>query len=247
LHSCEQQDLTVFYEDYPYNRRRLDDFTRHVFAHYIRRLQKHGLRPTHCVLDYGCSGGLLLDYLRERGFRTCTGYDPYSLTFSDPTTLSHQYDAVICQDVIEHVEDSRRLMRMLSRAIRPGGLLCIGTPRAEGIDLHNPNRAIHSLHQPYHLHILSEKALKDIATDEGLVLEKLYRRHSCDTWFPFVNWPFLRAYLGMIDDTLDGGFDRPRVDLVVKSPRLWFLGLFGYLLGCHSEMIAVFRKPTSAE
>jgi hypothetical protein len=137
-------------------------------------------------------------------------------------------------------------MAVLSHAVRPGGLLCIGTPRADGIDLRNPNRTIHSLHQPYHLHILSEKALKAIATGEGLVLEQLYRRHSCDTLFPFVNWPFLRAYLRALDDTLDAGFDPPRIDVVAKSPGLLFLGLFGYLLRCDSEMIAAFRKPKSA-
>jgi 2-polyprenyl-3-methyl-5-hydroxy-6-metoxy-1,4-benzoquinol methylase len=247
LHSLERQDLTIFYQEYPYGRRRLDHFTRQVFRHYIQRLQAHGLRPEHAVLDYGCSEGLLLKYLRENGFAACWGYDPYSSAFSDPSTLTRQYDLVTCQDVIEHVEDPQELMGVLSRSVRPGGLLCIGTPRADGIDLRDPSDSIHSLHQPYHLHILSEKALTDIALKAGLVCEKLYLRHSCDTPYPFINWPFLRGYLKAIDDTLDAGFDPPHVGAVARSPRLWFLGVFGYLLSCRSEMIAIFRKPLATQ
>jgi len=248
LHSAERQDLAVFYENYPYNRRRLDTFTRRVFSHYVRRLERnHGLRTSQAVLDYGCSEGLLLTFLRERGFRHCHGYDPYSSAFADPSVLNREYDAVICQDVIEHVEDPRDLMGTLARAMRPGGLLCIGTPRADGIDLRRAQDAIHSLHQPYHLHILSEKALTAVALGEGLRLERLYRRHSCDTRYPFVNWSFLRGYLRALDDTLDAGFDPPRVDVVATSPGLLVRGLLGYLVPASTEMIAVFRKHPAAD
>lgn len=245
LHSLERRDPGIVYKNYPYGNRSLDGFTRHAFAHYVRRLKKHGITRSHSILDYGCSEGLLVDYLREHGYMECGGYDPFSSNehYRDPTNLQRQYDVVICQDVIEHVEDPCQLMDTLSQAVNPGGILCIGTPRADGIDLQNPNYTIHSLHQPYHLHILSEEGLKGIGSGKGLLLEKLYLRHSCDTFFPSVNWPFLRAYLRGVDDTLDAGFDPPHVDVVLKSPRLWFLALFGYLLDCESEMIAVFRKP----
>ena len=186
-----------------------------------------------------------MEYLRERGFTDCAGYDPYSSRFADPRVLDREYDAVICQDVIEHVEDTRQLMAALARSLSPEGLLCIGTPRADGIELDNPTDSIHSLHQPYHLHILSENALTQIASDAGLVPEKLYLRHSCDTPYPFVNWPFLRGYLKAVDDTLDAGFDPPQVGAAARSPRLLFLGLFGYVFPCPSEMIGLFRKPTT--
>lgn len=242
LHSLEVVDLGPFYQDYPYGRRRLDGFTRRVFAYYVARLRDHGLEASHAVLDYGCGEGLLLDYLREIGFTDCTGYDPYSAKYSDPGALERRYDAVICQDVIEHVENPRRLMELLAGCVRPGGLLCVGTPRAEGIDLERPAESIHSLHQPFHLHILSETALEAIAADAGLVAEKVYHRHSCDTPYPFVNWPFLRAYLKAMDDTLDAGFDPPRIGIVAASPRLLLLGLFGYLFPSPGEMIGIFRR-----
>jgi 2-polyprenyl-3-methyl-5-hydroxy-6-metoxy-1,4-benzoquinol methylase len=190
--------------------------TRTVYTHYIRRLRRHGLEATHSILDYGCSEGLLLAYLRERGFEDCAGYDPYSSQFSDSGVLAREYNAVICQDVIEHVEDPRELVGKLSRLVRPGGLLCIGTPRADGIDLLNPGPSLHSLHQPYHLHILSAAALMEIATDAGFVTEKLYVRDAYDTPYPFVNGPFLKAYLEAMDNTLDAGFEPPRVGVVAS-------------------------------
>lgn len=242
LHSLEVQDLGQFYDGYPYGRRRLDGFTRKVFAHYVARLRRHGLKPTHAVLDYGCSEGLLLEYLREIGFTDCAGYDSFSANYSDPGVLKRRYDAVICQDVIEHVEDPRQLLDSLSRILNPGGLLCVGTPRADGIDLARPEASIHSLHQPFHLHVLAQAALTAIAADAGLFTERVYVRHSCDTPYPFVNWPFLSGYLKAIDNTLDAGFDPPRIGFVATSPRLLFLGLLGYLLPKQNEMIGIFRK-----
>lgn len=244
MNALERRDLSPFYVDYPYGRRRLDRFTRHAFASYLKRLQRHGLNVSNSILDYGCGDGLLLEYLRERGYQDCDGYDPYSPKYRQPQALGRTYDVVICQDVIEHVEDPRELMLQLTGLVRPGGLLCIGTPRSDGIDLTKPLSSIHSLHAPFHLHVLSEVALVALAHELGLTREQVYLRHSCDSPVPFVNWPFLRAYLKSLDDTLDAGFETPRLGVVAKSPMLWFLGLFGYLMPSNSEMIAVFRTST---
>lgn len=245
LHNLERRDLAPFYEGYPYARRRLDAFTRRVFDAYLRRLARHGVDPAAAVLDYGCSQGLLIEHLRLRGFADCAGFDPYSTDYRDPAVLERQYDVVVCQDVIEHVEDPRALLRELAAVLRSGGLLCLGTPRADGIDLAHAQDAIHSLHTPYHLHILSERALVAGAAAAGLRLEQLYRQHSCDTLHPFTNWAFLRAYLRAADDTLDAGFDPPRVSVVARSPRLWALGLLGGWRQTPSEMIAIFRRPAT--
>lgn len=247
LHSLEEVNLEPFYEHYPYGQRRLDYFTRRVFSHYLDRLRRHSLHVRASVLDYGCSEGLFLSFLRGRGFRECEGYDAHSQRFSDPRVLARQYDLVVCQDVIEHVEDPRHLMRTLARCLRPGAMLCLGTPRADDIDLADFHRSIHSLHQPYHLHILSEQALGDLAAAARLQLEALYRRHSCDTPFPFVNWPFLKAYLAAHDDTLDAGFDPPAPAVFFRHPRLLGLGVFGYGLPIASEMIAILRKPVQQD
>ena len=243
LTSLEVVDLDPFYAEYPYRRRRLDAFTRRVFGSYLARLRKHGLTPGASVLDYGCGDGLLLEYLKGRGFTDAAGYDAYSERHSDLGVLRRQYDLVNAQDVIEHVEDPVGLLRQLVECTKAGGIICLGTPRADDIDLSNVERSIHSVHQPYHLHILSERAIRALPSQVGLTIEALYRRHSCDTPHPFVNWRFLRAYLAASDDTLDAGFDPPRPSTFLRAPQLVLLGLFGYLMPVASEMIVVMRKP----
>ena len=242
IHSLKREDMVMFYKDYPYGRRSLDDVTRRIFDNYLRRLKGFGLARQSTVLDYGCGEGLLVEYLRERGYAASNGFDPHSSRYNDPEVLNRQYDVVISQDVIEHVEDPRQLMHDLSSLLRPGGIIIIGTPRADGIDLSRIKPYIYSLHQPYHIHILSEKVFLELALEQGLQLLKLFHRDSSDTLYPFVNWRFLRGYLGALDDTLDAGFDPPRVDVVASSPRLLFLGLFGGILPLGYEMIGVFRK-----
>lgn len=243
LTSLEVVDLAPFYTDYPYGKRRLDAFTRRVFSSYLARLKRHGARPDATVLDYGCGDGLLLGYLAMRGLHDAAGYDAYSQRFSDPSVLTRQYDLVIAQDVVEHVEDPGALVEQLAGCARPGGLVCIGTPRADDIDLADTRRSIHSLHQPYHLHILSERALRQLAQRAGLTVEAIDRRHSCDTPYPFVNWRFLKAYLAAGDDTLDAGFDPPKPSTFLRAPHLVGLGLLGYFAPPASEMIAILRKP----
>lgn len=244
LHSLETVDLGPFYAAYPFGQRRLDPFTRRVFSRYLGHLRKAGVTANSTVLDYGCGSGLLLDYLAETGIRSVSGYDAYVPQFDDPTVLERKYDCVIAQDVIEHVEDPEALLSDLAGCVKPGGLLCIGTPRAEGIDLRQTERFIHSLHQPYHLHILSESVLITIANRHGLSLESVLRRHTLDTPYPFVNWTFLKGYLKRLDNTLDAGFEPPRIAKIATSPYLLFTGLVGYLFPSRTEMLVLLRKAS---
>jgi len=245
LHRLEEVDIAPYYQGYPYGQRKLDGFTRKVFRHYLKRLIRHGLTSDSRILDYGCSQGLLLEYLRETGYPHVFGYDPYTPGYDDASVMEQPFDVVIAQDVIEHVEDPDALFDILVHATRPEGLICIGTPCADAVDLARPQASLHSLHLPYHKHILSERALIEAGSRHGLSLESLERRHSCDTPYPFVNWTFLKAYIESGDNTLDAGFDPPRILSVMTSPKLWAYGLLGYWLPVGSEMIALFRKPSA--
>lgn len=242
LHCLERRDLAPFYEGYPFQRRELDGWARIAFSAYIRRLRRHGLGLESHVLDYGCGNGVLVEYLRKKRFRHVVGYDPYVEGFKNTLTPDMRFDVVISQDVVEHDESPGELLRTMSDRVRSGGLLCIGTPRAEAIDLSYPELAIHSLHQPFHLHILSERVLARLAAESGLIVEKIYRRHVLDTLVPFVNWTFLRAYLQSGDNTLDAGFDSPNLRAIALSPRLLGLGLLGYFVPVRSEMLFMLRK-----
>ena len=242
IHCLEDADLKRFYRDYPIKAHALDFWTRAAYANLLRRLAQAGLRPGNTVLDFGCGPGLLVRYLQERGFPHVSGYDPHVVEFADQATLARPHDMVIAQDVIEHAEDPRGFLADLVQLVTPGGLLSIGTPNAAGIDLTRPDLYSLSLHAPYHRHILSESALLDLGREFALAPVGRYHRFYYDTWWPTVNYRFLRAYVRRAGNVLDAAFEPPRVRLLFTSPGLWLDALFGYLFPPRSEMMVVFRR-----
>lgn len=246
IHSLDRVPLDPYYASYPIHERELSRAGRLVFRRYLRRIRRHGIGPQTRILDYGCGSGQLLDYLREQGYDRVHGYDPYMEQWSDPGVLRQRYGLVLAQDVLEHVEDPQQLLNRLHDLLQPGGLLVIGTPRAESICLRRAGEFVHSLHQPYHLHILSEKQLRAMLTGLGHQLLSVSRRHLYDTWWPMLNWNFLTALARRRDNTLDAFFE-PAPPGWFLSPGLWLRALFGYLRPCPGEMLLISRKPPDKE
>lgn len=241
IHSGEQVDLDSAYRLYPFHKMKLDGVLRLAYRRLTRRLSQAGLKAGARALDYGCGGGSLVQYLRERGY-DAVGYDAFSPRYSDPAPLDARYDLVISQDVVEHVEDPIEMIARLAALCRPGGLVAIGTPNAAAIDLGDADRYVHSLHQPYHRHILALPALQEAGRNSGLEIERTYLDGYMN--LPVISLKFLHYYMNCFDGTLDVLFERP-----LNSARLWlspetgFYLLFGYWLDDRSEAFVVFRKP----
>ena len=243
IHLRGDPDLVKYYRDYPFSRRTLDGWTRVALKAYFAPLEALGLNQTSSVLDYGCGSGVIVDFLKARGFRDVSGYDPFSPAYSDPAVLTRSFDLVIAQDVVEHDRDPLALITAWWRLLKPRGLLVLGTPRAEGIDFTRPEEGIHSLHAPFHLHIFSEKQIRISLRDAGFDLVALRARHSMDTRVPFLNWNFLRSYFMSRDNTIDVAFDPPSLKAIVLSPSLLMKGLFGYWLPSpRQDMMLIARR-----
>jgi len=107
----------------------------------IRQLK---LPTTAAILEIGCSGGPLMQRLRQQGYADVTGIDvsepaielarargvPHvsvmdgaNLEFTDA-----RFDLVIASDVLEHIEDEGRALREWTRVLRAGGQLLVFVP-----------------------------------------------------------------------------------------------------------------------
>lgn len=242
IHSRDIVDLPHYYRNYPFQRQVPHFGMRLVARNYVRRLRRGGLRKHHRVLDYGCGSGMLLGQLRRMGYDDVSGFDPYSRNYRDESVLQRRYDLVILQDVIEHVEEPAKLLDQVIELTAPGGMICIGTPNAEGIDLKRWRTYMHALHQPYHVHILSERILRRMAGERGLTVTKIYHTYYADTLLPFVNMRINLFYATLFDNTIDLAFDPIRFHPKLLSPRGLALGLFGYFVPQRCEMMVLFRK-----
>jgi SAM-dependent methyltransferase len=246
IHAADGTDLARYYRDYPFRRQRPDWILRRCYASLLGRLRRAGVGRSQSILDYGCGSGLLVAYLKSRGYARAAGYDAYTPAFSDPAALERRYDCLNAQDVLEHADDPLALLRRFDGLVVPGGLVVIGAPDADGIDLARPERFVHSLHQPYHRHILSRGALLAAAADLGWTLRRLYRTPYTNTRWPFVNTRFILHYFRCFDDVVDLAFERRLAGSrrLLTDPLTLVEALFGSFRCPPTEMMAVFVKAT---
>ena len=241
IHARNEVDLAHYYAAYPMHADAGGAAMRAFFAVQRRRLRTAGLADGASVLDYGCGAGAFVRYLAGRRV-AATGYDAYAPAFADRGALVQVYDAVVLQDVIEHVADPGALLAEVSTLVRPGGLVLIGTPDADAIDLTRVARFTHALHAPYHRHILARQELIARAEALGWSLVRLYRSHYANTLRPFLNARFVHHYLRTRDNTMDAALDPTRPGLrLLLDPRTYVLGLFGALAPPREDICAIFR------
>lgn len=243
IHSRDAVDLAHYYAGYPFHSPALDWRIRAICRNMCNRLTDAGVGTDAQLLDYGCGGGTLIAYLKECGFTHAVGFDEFQEGFKDRAVLDRQHTVLVSQDVIEHVLEPRELIDTFDRLVAPGGIIAIGTPNAENIDLARPEYFVHALHQPFHTHLLSRQWLLDAGAQRGWKLLRYYDREFINTLVPFVNLRFAQHYAACFDDTMDAAFE-VRVDSwKLWSPLTLYYGLFGYFLSERTGGMAIFRKP----
>lgn len=246
ISATDPVDFEAIYRVYPLNARTLDVFARQTLKNLLRRLEKAGVTTTSSVLDYGCGNGLFVQFLRERGFTTVAGYDPYVPEYAALPKEPAQFDCVVANDVIEHVPDARQLVRDCLALVKPGGILYLGTADSEDVDMSNLEPHLMRLHQPYHTLIVTRETLERLGTECGLEAVGRYRKSYMDTRMPFANYRFLDELNRKLGHNLDAALDPARSKRAfLRSPRLWFYAMFGSFFPSAYEPAVVFRKPAS--
>ena len=245
IHATDQVDLEHYYSGYPVHAANLDWRLNVVYGSMLRRLQAAGLDRSRRILDYGCGSGVLVQFLKARGYDV-VGYDRFSEGFDDPAILEASYGCIVCQDVIEHVDDPLALLSQFGTLIDAGGIISIGTPDAAVLSLDDPEDYVHSLHAPYHRHILSVDALKEAGLRCGWKLERHHPTMYNNTLFPTMNPRFALFYVRALDDVYDLVTEPPRVDSwLLWTPQSLFFAVLGYFFDRHTDIQVVFRAPAS--
>jgi len=242
LHSKEAVDLNKYYADYPFKHHRLDFHTRVGYRNRLRLLKRKGFRPDHSLLDYGCGKALFVKFLHKRGYPKVQGYDPFIEEVSDQNPLAARYDVVTSYDVIEHVEDPREFLSLMVALVKPGGMLVLGTPNADEIDLFDKNGPVVELSQPYHRHILSARSLFKLAEEFDLAVVDIYRRFYFDSLVPSVNTRFMWTYIRETGGMIDVAVEPLKLGKVLRSPKLMFFALTGYFAPPGGNILVTFRR-----
>lgn len=245
VHAGDEVDLAEAYRDYPYHQVGKQDSTQFLlnagYRNLLARLRKVGLKREHKLLDYGCGGGSFLRYARSKGYDV-QGYDEYSDEYSDPRVIEARYDFVLSQDVIEHVVEPWEHLNTLSRLTVPGGIVAIGTPNAELVDMKNPVAMIHALHQPYHRCVFSKRALLNLGERLNWTFVRSFAKMYAETLLPGMNGKFFDYYTQLGDNTLDFALEPLHFNkLRLYSPVALFWAFFGYFFVPEDSLMVVYR------
>jgi len=243
---CEKVDnLAAYYADYPIRNQTLDYFTRSWYRVVLQRLVRAGISREDMILDYGCNQGLFIQFMVENGYHRAAGYDPYVERFNSQAVLDARYDWVVSLDVLEHDEEPRAFLQRLTSLLRPGGRLCLETPNADGIELADAEEFVHAIHVPYHVHILSERALLELARGCRLEHETTYLRWYMDSWQPGTARRLFESMMMYAGNDLDIGYEPPRLGLFLRHPSLLFYLFFGFFPPStkRDHMMMILRAP----
>jgi 2-polyprenyl-3-methyl-5-hydroxy-6-metoxy-1,4-benzoquinol methylase len=242
IHAQDEVDLDRYYRGYPVFLPQLDWKLRVAYGGMLARLSAAGLRKEHRILDYGCGKGLLVSFLRERGYEQTSGWDRYAEGYTDPAVLERRYDCVVTQDVIEHVADPIGLLATLDGLSNPGAIISVGTPDARALDLRAPEDYAHALHLPYHRHILAAPALIAAGEKLGWEVSRYYDTMYNNTLVPTMNPRFVLHYVRCRDDVFDLVAEPVKISLKLLTPVTPFFAFFGYFFDRHTDIQVVFRK-----
>jgi 2-polyprenyl-3-methyl-5-hydroxy-6-metoxy-1,4-benzoquinol methylase len=183
-------DESYFFDEYrkQYGRSYLEDFA-HIKAMGRERLRRIRVdAPDPELLDVGCAYGPFLAAAAEEGFRV-EGIEPSAAAASwaarklDAPVHAEElgrfmernpgrsWDVVTLWYVIEHFPDLEETMALLSRMVRPGGVLAMSTPNAAGISARRNPRRFHAASPADHYTLLTPASLRRLLGGHGFRIE----------------------------------------------------------------------------
>jgi 2-polyprenyl-3-methyl-5-hydroxy-6-metoxy-1,4-benzoquinol methylase len=141
------------------------------------------------VLDVGTAHGYLAAVLRERGFRV-TGIEANpdlareaaqhcdELLVADLDgplpDLNASFDVVLCGDVLEHLKNPKDVLILLSRSLKPGGVVIVSLPNVANLYVRLQllmgrfDYQDRGILDRTHLRFFTQKTFRELLDDAGL-------------------------------------------------------------------------------
>lgn len=144
------------------------------------------------MLNAGCGSREVEPYLRTRGVSAITRYD---IASDDPDVVlgplesmpfeDGSYDSVLCNAVLEHVQDAGRAIAELARVVRKGGHVVVAVPFL----------------QPYHpcpgdFQRYTADGLAELGRSAGLEVVEILPVHSFAQTFGWILWAYAQEKRG---------------------------------------------------
>lgn len=147
------------------------------------------------LLDLGCGTGVFLDEARRAGWDVAgvevsaygveearrRGLAVERATADEAELAPGSFDCVTLWDVIEHVGDPRRVLRVAAAALRPGGILALSTGDVTSLCARVSGAAWHLFTLPEHLFFFSPASLRLLMGQVGLRVVNVTREVN---WVP---------------------------------------------------------------
>jgi 2-polyprenyl-3-methyl-5-hydroxy-6-metoxy-1,4-benzoquinol methylase len=151
------------------------------------------------LLDVGSAHGWFLEEASARGVRA-TGVEPEEDVaagplsrgldvrcgyFPDALDEEETFDVITFNDVLEHIPDARATLAACARLLRPGGVLSINIPNADGLGYRVAGAAARvGVHGPFerfwqyglpspHCHYFTRAGLARLVEDNGFAVEEI--------------------------------------------------------------------------
>lgn len=137
--------------------------------------------PQARLLDVGCGNGNYLEFARRAGWLVRgVDFDPQAVAAARARGLdvlegtikvlaaeSACYDRITLSHILEHVYDPWDVLADCYRLLKPGGVLWLETPNANGNGLGVFGQYWRGLEPPRHLHLFSRKCIWDKMSEIG--------------------------------------------------------------------------------
>lgn len=178
---------------------------RYIFAGDFLKNQK----DVSLIADVACATGYGVEFLSKL-FNNIDGYDSnidylniarkrkiknasfINVDFNSKVKIERQYDAIVCFETIEHIDNTKNFMFFLKNSIKKGGYLILSVPNKEYEQVDESGNILYK----YHKHIFSKEkicqlleknhfSVKEIL-GQSLCNQIVSKEHVLKTTFPYI-------------------------------------------------------------